>query len=90
MHKRKRAQTRTNFVLAFKITVLQRAVQYVNRTCSHLWETVEVTFRRIFSTVLKSPFTILSDKRVTNSKQTGTNQPECRQICLLLCKFSLR
>ena len=48
-----------------------------------MWETVEVTFRSVLKTVLKS-FTLLLNKRVTNSTHTGMSQRWCRQICLPL------
>ena len=44
---------------------------------------VEVTFRGALKTVLKS-LTLLSDKGVTNSTNTGMSQRWCRQICLPL------
>ena len=74
-------------VLGFKITVHLQTVQCINRTCEHLWETVEVSFRRTLQTVLKS-LTLLSDKRVTNSVHTGMSQRGCHQICLSLSGFS--
>ena len=53
---KKRAQTRTNFVLTFKITV---SVDNSVRKQNMLWETVEVTFRSVLKTLLKSLSTAL-------------------------------